>query len=129
MKENYVYPISVKKVEDNLVEFTLIDFPYQVGCCEDDPNDIITSAQELIALNIMDYEDRGAELPKASLDLNDVMYIQVWLPYFRSATKVVYTKKTVTIPSWLDLLAKEKNLNFSAAMVRGIKEELGIPLK
>ena len=57
---------------------------------------------------------------------NDVIYIHVWLPYFRNATKEIYVKKNVTIPQWLDLLAKESNINYSAALVKGIKQELGI---
>ena len=35
-------------------------------------------------------------------------------------------KKNVTIPQGLDILAKENNVNYSAAMVRGIKMALGI---
>ena len=41
-------------------------------------------------------------------------------------TKEIYVKKNVTIPQWLDLLAKESNINYSAALVKGIKQELGI---
>ena len=44
----------------------------------------------------------------------------------KAILKEIYVKKTVTIPQWLDILAKGKKVNFSAAMVRGIKEELGI---
>lgn len=36
------------------------------------------------------------------------------------------SKKTLTIPQRLDLLAKEKNINFSAVLVNGLKQELGL---
>ena len=35
-------------------------------------------------------------------------------------------QKTLTIPQRLDLLAKEKNINFSAVLVNGLKQELGL---
>ena len=48
------------------------------------------------------------------------------MPYWRTRAKEVYVKKTLTIPSWIDVLAKEKNLNFSNVLVKGLKKELGI---
>jgi len=35
-------------------------------------------------------------------------------------------KKTLTIPVWLDILAQEKNLNFSQILQKALKKELGI---
>ena len=89
-------------------------------------DELIRSAQESLALAILDYESMGQELPKPTSNKSDVIYIHVWLPYFRNATKEIYVKKNVTIPQWLDLLAKESNINYSAALVKGIKQELGI---
>ena len=48
------------------------------------------------------------------------------MPYFRQIQKTIYVKKTLTIPKWLDEMAKEKNVNFSAILVKGLKAELGI---
>jgi post-segregation antitoxin (ccd killing protein) len=39
-------------------------------------------------------------------------------------TKEVYVKKTLTIPMSLDIRARENNINFSATLVKGIKDEL-----
>ena len=64
--------------------------------------------------------------PPAAIPSAELVYLHIWLPYFRSDMREVYVKKSVTIPQWLDLLAKKSGLNFSAALVRGIKEELGI---
>ena len=55
-----------------------------------------------------------------------LVFIDVWMPYWRTRAKEVYVKKTLTIPSWIDVLAKEKNLNFSNVLVKGLKKELGI---
>ena len=35
-------------------------------------------------------------------------------------------KKTLTIPSWMDILAKEHNLNFSNVLQNAIRKELNI---
>jgi hypothetical protein len=48
------------------------------------------------------------------------------MPYFRNIEKVVYVKKTLTIPKWLDEMAKQQNINFSATLVKGLKNRLGI---
>mgnify|MGYP000442958371 CR=1 FL=1 len=126
MEQNYVYPIKVEK-EDGFYDISFVDFPDLVTCV-DDEKDIITEAQDLLALTIIDYLDRNIELPQSSKNLKGSIYIQVWLPYYRSKNKVkeVYVKKTLTIPKWLDMLAKERNVNFSAILVKGLKEELGI---
>lgn len=56
----------------------------------------------------------------------DVIYIQIWFPYYRNASKGIYVKKNVTIPQWLDILAKESRLSYSATFVNGLKRKLGI---
>lgn len=35
-------------------------------------------------------------------------------------------KKTLTIPAWMDVLAKEHNLNFSNVLQNAIRKELGL---
>lgn len=79
-----------------------------------------------MALEILDYESRNQELPIPSEEVSDVVFIHIWMPYFRNASKEIYVKKNVTIPQWLDILAKENKVNYSAALVRGIKMALGI---
>lgn len=126
MDENYVYPIKVEK-EGEFYNISFVDFPDLVTCV-DDEKDIITEAQDLLALTIIDYLDDNIELPECSKNLKDSIYINVWLPYYRRKSKVkeVYVKKTLTIPKWLDILARGSDINFSAILVKGLKEELGI---
>ncbi|MEG0584367.1 MAG: antitoxin HicB, partial [Cetobacterium sp.] len=56
----------------------------------------------------------------------EVIYVSLWLPYEKSLTKTIYKKKTLSIPTWLDILATEKNINFSQVLQKALKEELGI---
>lgn len=125
MKENYVYPIRIKnKNESYQVEF--LDFP-NINLVEADTKDeAIHMAQEYLALEILDYESRNQKLPVPTEDEKDVVFLHVWMPYFRNAAKEIYVKKNVTIPQWLDVLAKENKVNYSAALVKGIKLALGI---
>lgn len=133
MKENYIYPVIIKKEkEENMYLATFPNFPGQMTDA-DAEDKVIVAAQELLALCISSNEDAGIENPmpleqEKILLQNDekLIYVHVWMPYFRQIQKVVYVKKTLTIPKWLDEMAKEKNINFSATLVKGLKNELGI---
>ena len=124
MKENYVYPACIKKVS-KVYEITFPDFPELISC-ETDAEKTMRKAQELLALTILEYLNTNKKLPEMSMNVENAVYIHIWLPYFRNTAKEVYIKKTLTIPQWLDVLAREKGINFSGALVKGIKSELGI---
>ena len=125
MAENYIYPAKMT-YEDSLYRIEFIDFPDMIMVEEETREDVIKSAQASLALQILDYVDNRKELPAPSECNENVVYIHVWLPYFKNITKEIYVKKNVTIPQWLDILAKESKINFSAILVKGIKAELGI---
>lgn len=125
MKENYIYPATIK-CENGTIQLVFVDLP-NAGIIEaDTEEEAIHSAQECLALEIMDIESRGEKLPSPSMEIENVVYVHIWMPYFRNATKEIYVKKNVTIPQWLDILAKENKINYSAALVKGIKLALGI---
>ena len=124
MKENYVYPARIQ-YENDVCRIEFLDFP-NIGPVEGTKDEVIHMAQECLALEILDCESRNEVLPEPTEDEKDVIYIHIWMPYFRNAAKEIYVKKNVTIPQWLDILAKENKVNYSAALVRGIKLALGI---
>lgn len=131
MKENYVYGVVLQKEEDGYL-VTFPDFPGQMTQADTEEEAII-AAQEVLALCIRDNEDLGVENPQPKkqeeIELEEgckLVYVHVWMPYFRQVQKVVYVKKTLTIPKWLDEMAKAKDVNFSATLVKGLKQELGI---
>lgn len=125
MKENYVYPARIK-CDENICQIKFLDFPDMILIEEATREEAICSAQKSLALEILDYESSNRELPVPNEQETDVIYIHIWMPYFRTAAKEIYVKKNVTIPQRLDLLAKKGKVNYSAALVRGIKLELGI---
>jgi len=122
MENNYVYPAKMNKTSEGY-GLTFIDFDIYVE--EKSIDSVVNSAQEALALTIIDFLDNKKSLPKASYQKN-ATYIQIWLPYYKAKTEEIYVRKNVTIPQWLDIIAKEKNINFSAALVYGIKEFLGL---
>ena len=137
IKENIVYPARFQPESGGGVRITFPDFP-ELLVIAGDWQEGMDLAQRQLALAVIDRLDSGRELPAvagpheavegppAAIPSAALVYLHIWLPYFRSDLREVYVKKSVTIPQWLDLLAKKSGLNFSAALVRGIKEELGI---
>lgn len=56
----------------------------------------------------------------------EIVYISMNYLYEKSKTKIEYVKKTLTIPRDLDILGKNKNINFSQVLQEALKKELGI---
>lgn len=128
MKENYTYAAIFDYSDHGYIN---IEFPMFEGACTcvEEGNDPILAAQDILALAILEYEETGREVPvefqKPQLRKNQELYfINVWMPYHRSQVKEIYIKKTLTIPVWLDTLAKQNNINFSALLVKALKKEL-----
>lgn len=129
MKEDYVYPARINR-DGNVWRIEFLDFPNMIPAEGADREEAVRSAQNLLALEILDRESRKEALPAPDENETekgtDIIYIHIWLPYFRKAVKEIYVKKNVTIPQWLDIMARENNVSYSAALVKGIKLALGI---
>lgn len=128
MKENYTYPVLIEEHEDNVI---LIFPSFNYLATETGPDkDFIKAAQEVIALQIIDAEDEGKEIPQyynGNVDIKEgqkLIYVNVWMPYHRTLTKTVYVRKNITIPAWIDELAKESGINFSETLTEALKHKL-----
>lgn len=66
------------------------------------PADIVTEGRDFVSL----------------VEYDEVEYLK------RTDTRSV--KKTLTIPAWMDTLARENNLNFSNVLQNAIRRELGL---
>ncbi|MGL5050369.1 MAG: type II toxin-antitoxin system HicB family antitoxin [Fusobacteriaceae bacterium] len=129
------YPV-VLTYEDNLIYVGIPDLEMDdYTACAETLDGAVKMAKELITLTIMDLEDEKKLIPLASkLDLikekleynQEIILINLWLPYEKSLVKVEYKKKTLSIPVWLDMLASQKNLNFSQILQKALKKELDI---
>ena len=131
MDSNYTYAAILDFSDKDTIDIT---FPAFDGatCAEKDEN-YIEAAQDWLASAIMDAEDAGEEIPadispeKIALSKKQkLVYVNVWMPYHRSKVKETYVKKTLTIPAWLDVLAKQNSVNFSETLVQALKTKLGL---
>ena len=84
-------------------------------------------------LHLWSMEDDKEEIPAAtplsevSLKPNQAtILVDVWMPVIRERHNNRAVNKTVTLPSWLDKLAKASGLNYSATLQEAIKLKLNI---
>lgn len=132
MNDNYTYPAIIDYGEEGFINITFPDFDNVYTCVQSD-EDYIMAAQDILSLAIIDIEEKDGNLPIQStiedIEVKDdqkLVYINVWMPYHRTQIKVVYVKKTLTIPAWIDELAKANNINFSATLVEAIKSKFNL---
>lgn len=126
------YPAKVIIEEDGAYTIDMIDLK---GCTTfgKNLNEAIEFAKDAIGLYLEDYIEE--DYPKASIpnninleknefitliEFDNIEYLK------RNSNKAV--KKTLSIPSWLNLKAEEKNINFSQVLQKALKKELNIDI-
>lgn len=108
-------------------------FPDIDGCFTQGDTELeaIDMAEDALNVMLWDMEERGEAIPKPSvrtdihLDGDDFMMLVKadTLDYKRKHdTKAV--KKTLTIPQWLDTVAREQRVNFSKLLTKALIHEL-----
>ncbi|WP_028546902.1 type II toxin-antitoxin system HicB family antitoxin [Paenibacillus taiwanensis] len=127
----YIYPALFNYAEDGIS----VEFPDLAGALTFGANqeEAFSMAKECLALHLYGMEEDRDEIPTASrtvdikLESNQsVVLIEVWMPPFRDHMAEKATKKTLTIPKWLNDAAEEANVNFSRILQDGLKEYLGV---
>jgi predicted RNase H-like HicB family nuclease len=95
--------------------------------------DAIVMAEDFLVSALCMMEDMGEEIPAPSditaisLQKGDVAsYVSVDVADYRRRTENKFIKKTLTIPSWLNVLAEESNVNFSQTLQQALKEKLNV---
>ena len=126
--EDNVFYIGFPDIEDNIEDCFYVTYG-------DNFNNAIEMGKEYLILKLENYKNNKKNFPKASsiLDLKknlrdnqEIVYITLNYEYEKSLIKLSYVKKTLTIPSYLDILAKNKNINFSQVLQNALKKELGL---
>lgn len=131
MKDKYVYPAIFHYANDGIS----IEFPDLPGClsCADTDEEALYMAEDALGLWMVDLEEDNEEIPEPS-KLKDIevgkdqktVLVSVWMPMVRKAINNRSIKKTLTIPQWLDIMAREKGINFSYILQEALKKELNI---
>lgn len=131
MKDKYVYPAIFTYDDDGIN----IEFPDIQGCfsCADTDEEALYMAEDVLGLCLLVLEEDNEKIPEPS-NLKDIKIeenqktslISVWMPTVRKAINNKPIKKTLTIPQWLDVMAREKDINFSYILQEGLKKELNL---
>lgn len=135
------YPVFIKKKDGEQLVF-VPDFEiYTEG---NDYADAIHMARDAIGLRLMIMEDEGLNFPVpssyksaielAKKDADDEMdysdgiltLVDIDVSEYRRKNDMRTVKKNCTIPSWLNELAIERGINFSAALQEALKQKLGV---
>ena len=112
-----------------------VDFPDLLGCVTegDTLEEAIRMAEDALGIYLYSLKEDGEESPKAS-DPADIKVSGRDFISLITYDEVAYLKrtdnhsikKTLTIPSWMDTLARENNLNFSNVLQNAIRRELNL---
>ncbi len=110
-------------------------FPDLPGCISaaDSADKAAESAKEALSLHIYGMEEDNEEIPAPS-DLKDIalennempLYVEVYMKPFREKMRKRFVKKTLSVPAWMNAMAEEQGVNFSAVLQKALKEELGV---
>ena len=114
MKDTYIYPAIFHLEDDNSYWVEFPDFP-MANTQGEDLEDALYMAKDCLAGYISCMEEEEQKIPKATipytkeLDKNSfVQLIEAYLPPYRDEYYNKMERKNVTIPRWLNQIAKEK---------------------
>lgn len=128
----YVYPVIFEDAEEGGYVVTVPDIP----CCftqGEDMADAIFMAEDVIAMMLADYEDRGEAVPTPSkiedIKTNGVVsLVRADTDEWRKLVDNKAVKKTLSIPSWLNKKAERAAINFSQTLQDALCQKLGVSL-
>lgn len=127
----YVYP-ALFVVEDDgiIVTFPDLDDTFTDGATM---QEAFENAEDVLNLMLWNREEEKKEIPLPSPPKQITVPQGATLAMIKADTlayrKMHDTKtirRSITIPSWLDTLARERNINFSQLMQNAIRRECGI---
>ena len=127
----YVYPALFTAEDDSIiVTFPDLDDTFTDGATM---QEAFENAEDVLNLMLWNHEEEKEEIPPPSLPEQITVPQGATLAMIKADTlayrKIHDTKtirRSITIPSWLDTLARERNINFSQLMQNAIRRECGI---
>ena len=112
-----------------------VHFPDLPHCytCGDSLEDAIDMAKDVLCLTLYNQEQEGKPIPlathpsKIKTDGDDfATAISVDTDDYRRFYENTLVKKTLNIPSWLNVKAETANINFSQILQKALKAELNL---
>lgn len=130
-KDKYIYP-AIFEEEDGGYN---VSFPDLRGALTygDDLEEALFMAKECLGLFLYSLEEREVEIPKPSKpkdievsSLEFVQLIEVFMVPIRDSEDNRCVRRNVTLPKWLNELAKKNKINVSAVLESSLKMKLGL---
>ena len=128
----YVYP-AIFRQEPEGGYFVFFPDIHRGGTHGEDMIDSMEMAEDFLCLALYDMEEDGEEIPTPSnirsFDLQSddfTTLISANTDDYRRRQENKVVKKTLTIPSWLNVKAEAARVNFSQTLQKALKEELKI---
>ncbi len=114
-----------------------VDFPDLLGCVTEGDTlpEAIKMAEDALGIYLYSLKEdkENAPAPSDPADMSTegrdfVSLVEYDEIEYLKRTDSRAVKKTVTIPSWLDTIARERNVNFSNVLQNALRRELNIGL-
>lgn len=131
MKDRYIFPAILTYEKEGIS----IEFPDLPGClpCANSDEEALKNAKEALELHLYGMEKDNDPIPEPS-EIHDIklrknqvcILVEAWLSLVRSEMENRSVCKNLTIPKWLDDIAKQKKVNFSQILQAALKDYLGV---
>lgn len=127
----YVYPAILTQEDDGII----VSFPDVEGARTDGATmeEALENAEDVLNLMLLTMEEKHMDIkpptPIASLDVpkgSTVALVRADTLAYSKKVDTRAVRKSVSIPAWMDSLAREHNLNFSNVLQNAICRELNI---
>ncbi|QQK74639.1 type II toxin-antitoxin system HicB family antitoxin [Salicibibacter cibarius] len=132
MKKNrYIYPAIFQYADDGIS----VSFPDLPGCFSAgvDDEEALSMSKEAMALHLFGMEEDKDKIPEPTPtkqikvdEGQSIVLIEVLMPPFRYEMWNQAVKKTLTIPKWMDDVAKDHQVNYSRLLQKALSDHLGI---
>lgn len=122
------YPVILTKTSDGYISFVP---DLNINSQGKDIVEVIEMTRDAIEMWCCFGEDEGRSFAEPSLEItcepNQIKtLIDINLEEYRKANDNRAVKKTLTIPSWLNVKAERANINFSRTLQEALKKQLNI---
>jgi len=126
----YVYQAVFTPLEDGGYDVYIPDLP-GCGTCGEDLADAICMAEDAAAMWLWDAENKGETIPVSTgehqVDAPSfINYVYADTDEYHRKLDTRAIKKTLSIPSWLNVQAESAGVNFSQVLQEALKIKLGI---
>ncbi|MDE6727767.1 MAG: type II toxin-antitoxin system HicB family antitoxin [Oscillospiraceae bacterium] len=130
--DRYKFIAVLEYSEEGMIGIYFPDLP---GCtsAEETTEKAVESAKEALLLHLYGMEEDKDEIPIPSelkdikLEKNELpLLVEVYMKPFREKMKKHFVKKTLSIPRWVNTIAEEQGINFSAVLLKGLKEQCNL---